>query len=527
MGAQYTLLDIVDRVVGTPRGATRTAVAFDGVERGFGELRDRSVRVANALIGIGVEPGQRVAVLMGNRHEWPEVLFAIATAGAVCVPVNVLLRGSEIGYVCEDSDVVAMIVDPLAEKALAELPDVPAQVIAVGNPVVPAGIRVHDYEALVAAASNRPPVRRAGRADPAMTYYTSGTTGTPKGATHGHEGLLWNTVHQVFDLGLRRDDVYLVVPSLSWAAGFHDVMLPLMYHGGRCVLMPTGATTLERIVESVEEHGVTRALLVPTLLRQLVQEPELLARLRASTLSWVMTGAEPIPAAMLGQLGEELPGCPIVQAYGMSEFPLISAILRPEEAITHAGKAGRATSVASLAIETPEGEIVSEGEGEILVRSPALMLGYHGRPEANEQAFAHGWFHTGDVGVIDDEGFLAITGRKKDMIISGGMNIYPREIEDVLAGTEGVDDVAVVGVPDDRWGETPVAIVFSRDGGADEAAVLALCRASLSSYKCPRAVLVRREPFPRTLTGKLLKRELRPWAQGELARPRPSRPAAG
>jgi acyl-CoA synthetase (AMP-forming)/AMP-acid ligase II len=451
---------------------------------------------------------------MGNRHEWPEVLFGVTAAAAVCVPVNVLLRGSEISHVLEDCEAVALIVDPLAEAAIAELPELPPQVIAVGEVTTPAGSVVHRYEDLLARAAPEAP-GKPGRLDPAMIYYTSGTTGSPKGATHAHEGLLWNTHHQMHDLALRPDDVYVVVPSLSWAAGFHDVMLPLMWTGGRSVLMPTGRTTVETIVETIESSRGTRALLVPTLLKQLLDAPEMLERLRHSTLRWVMTGAEPIAASVLAALNEELPDCPIVQAFGMSEFPLISAILRPEEAIEHAGKAGRPTSASSIAVETPDGDIVDRGAGEILIRSPALMSGYHNRPEATAEAFARGWFHTGDVGEIDDEGFLTVTGRKKDMIISGGMNIYPREIEDVLIRVEGVVEAAVVGVADERWGERPIAVVVSEDGDVGER-VLALCEQELSPYKRPRTVLVRGESLPRTPTGKVLKRELRPWAVQEL-----------
>lgn len=511
-GAKYRFFDTLDRTARLSRARAHDAMVVGDRHQDFGTLRDRALRLANALIGLGVAPGTRVGVLMGNRLEWPEALFAIAAAGGVCVPINVLLRGFEVGYVIEDSDVAVLIVDSRGEAALAELPVMPSTVIIVGDVEVPAGIsRLLRYEDVVEGGSALPTGVSIGIEDAVMTYYTSGTTGVPKGATHSHQGLMWNTLHQIFDLGIRPEDRYLVVPSLSWAAGFHDIVLPLMWSGGTNVLMPTGEVTVERIVDQIIEHRITRTLLVPVLLRQLAAAPDLLARLRKSELTWVMSGAEPIPAALTNAVNAELPRCDVVQAYGMTEFPLISAILRPEEAVEHAGKAGRPTSISSMAIETPEGSIVDAGQGEILVRSPATMLGYHRKPEATAEAFRDGWFHTGDTGTIDEQGFLTVTGRKKDMIISGGMNIYPREIEDVISAALSVGEFTVVGVPDERWGEVPVVIL--RDGSEAVAAdILRVCDERLSSYKRPKRVILRTEPFPRTPTGKLLKRELSPWA---------------
>jgi fatty-acyl-CoA synthase len=230
-----------------------------------------------------------------------------------------------------------------------------------------------------------------------------------------------------------------------------------------------------------------------------------------------------VPLAVIARLQDELPECEIVQGYGMSEFPTIITILQPEEAVPHVGSAGRPVSIAQLAIQLDDGSIADTGEGEILLRSPATMREYYNRPDETAAAFADGWFHTGDVGKLDDEGFLEITGRKKDMIISGGLNVYPREAEEVLYRIEAIAEAAVVGVPDDKWGEVAVAVVVPA-GEVDEATVLETCRERLASYKCPRAVLIHDEPLPRTLSGKVLKRELRPWAEEQLRAPVPSTP---
>lgn len=494
----------------------RPAFLHGGDTRTFGQLHERSLRVASGLAGLGIGRGDRVAVLLTNRHEWPEVFFGLAGLGAICVPVNVLLRAHEVAHVCEDSDTRCLIVDSAATEVLHALDALPPLVVRVGLADVPAGPRVVDYEALLAAASARPVEGGPDLADVQTLYYTSGTTGLPKAAVHTHENVLWNSFHQIPDLGLSPRDVYLVVPSLSWAAGFHDLVLALAWIGGSSVLMPTGGTTIDRIVATVEATGATHALLVPTLLKQLLAVPDALERLRGSTLRAIISGAEPVPRPVIEQVNEELPNARVMQGYGLSEFPTIATLLRPEEAIAHAGSAGRPLSVTDLALSSG-GEIVREGEGEILLRSPATMREYWRRPEETAEVFAGGWLHTGDVGRVDADGFLTITGRSKDMIISGGLNVYPKEIEEVLYTLGGVAEAAVVGVPDERWGEAAVAIVVSNGKRLDPEEVVAWCRERLAGFKCPREVLLRDEPLPRTPSGKVLKRDLRPWAEARLA----------
>jgi len=492
------------------RCGDRPAVMFDGDERSFVALRDRALRLARGLHGAGLQPGDRVAVLMGNRHEWPETLFALAALGAVCVPVNVLLTGREVRHVCADSDVRCLIVDELGEPKLAELEVLPELVVTVGAVDADGALA---YEALPEAE-----LPGAGGGGPAgsdvlIHYYSSGTTGLPKAAVHSHANVLWNSFGQIVDIGLGPDVRYLLVPSLSWAAGFHNLMLGLVFTGGSSVLMPTGGLTVERIVHAIERERATHVMLVPSLLRQFGTDDGALERLRRSSLRWIVTGAEPVPPPLIEQLSAELPDCRLCQAYGMSEFPTIATLLGPEHALSHAGSAGRPLSHTDVAVRLDDGTIADAGRGELLMRSPATMLRYHGLPEQTEAALAGGWLHTGDLVEVDDERFVTIVGRTKDMIISGGLNVYPKEIEDVLAGLAGVGEVAVVGVPDERFGEAPVAVLVTVEGETiDEAELERVCRAELSSYKRPRAVLMHDGPLPRNPTGKLLKRELRPWA---------------
>ncbi len=517
MGLERNLFTLLDRAARS-HWADRPAFHFEGDTRTYAELRVRSLRLANGLLDLGVAPGDRVAVLLGNRHEWPETLFAVAAMGAVSVPVNVLLRADEVTHLIADSGSTVLIADALGERLLADVPNLPATVIRVGDVTVPAGASAHDYEDLIAGATDSVPPG-PGLNDLCILYYSSGTTGLPKAAAHTHDGVLWNSLHQVPDLRLTGDDHYLVLPSLSWAAGFNDLVLALVYVGGCSTLLPTGGMGPDRLATAFETSGATHALLVPTLLKQLLGDPAALERIRNTNLRWIVSGAEPVPRSVIDELQAGLPDCEIVQGYGMSEFPTIATILQPEDAVTHAGSAGRACSITQMAIQLPDGTIADTGEGEILLRTPATMTGYYNRPDETAAAFADGWFHTGDLGRLDEQGYVEITGRKKDMIISGGLNVYPKEVEEVIYRLGGVAEAAVVGVPDDKWGEVAVAVVVPGPDGFSASDLLDACRERLASYKCPRAVLVHTEPLPRTPSGKVLKRELRPWAAEHLRVP--------
>ncbi|MBF4160796.1 class I adenylate-forming enzyme family protein [Nocardioides acrostichi] len=524
-------------------GGSRVAFEFEGEPRTFAALHDRSLRLAAGLADRGVRRGDRVGVLLGNGHAWVEVLFGLAALGAVTVPVNVLLRSSEVEHIMEDAQVTCLVADASASGCIAKMSGLPPLVVAVGPLEVPAGTRVplvvavgplevpagtrvvrYDdlFERRPASGARAFAGTDAGtESDLAMLYYSSGTTGRPKAAAHTHEGVLWNTFGQVAGLDLTPDDVNLIVPSMSWAAGFHTAALALAWLGGRNVVLPTGSNSIGQIASVVERSHVTHTFLAPTLLRRLLASASDIERLRKSSLRWIITGSEPVPLSVVDALATELPGCALIQGYGLSEFPNIATSLRADEARTHAGSAGRVLPHTEMAVRTDSDEIVAAGEGEILLRSPATMRGYFNKPAESEAAFRDGWLNTGDRGSVDDEGYLTLTGRVKDMIISGGLNVYPAEIEETLhlvsrrAGFV-LSEVTVVGVADDTWGEIPVA-VCGEDLARDKVdALLSGCREHLASYKVPKALLHYEQPLPRTATGKILKRELRPWAQANI-----------
>lgn len=519
MALARNVFSILERTARSPRGS-RAAFGFRGETRTFVELRDRAVALAAALHQAGVGPGDRVAVLLGNRLEWPEVFFGLAALGAVCVPVNVLLAGPEVDHVLRDSRTACLIVDEIAQPAVAATSELPGLVVTMGSASVPGAL---DYESALAGAALLPPPPQPDLHDPFVLYYSSGTTGVPKAAVHTHNGVLWNSFGQIPGLGLSPDDRYALVPSLSWAAGFHNLALALVWLGGYSEIKPTGGTTPDELVAFLGRSAATHVMLVPSLLRDLVGRPDLLDRLRRSDVRWMVTGAEPVPHAVLEILFRELPDVALCQGYGLSEFPTIATVLQPEETLAHLGSAGRALPHTDVSVLLGSGVIAHHGCGELLIRSSATMVGYRNLPGETEAALAGGWLHTGDLVELDAEGFVTILGRTKDLIISGGLNVYPKEIEDVLDRIPGVLEAAVVGVPHERFGESAVAVLRVADPDFATPVVFETCRARLASYKQPRTVLLRTDPLPRSANGKLLKRELRPWVAHQLG----TAPAAG
>ncbi|HEY9563425.1 MAG TPA: class I adenylate-forming enzyme family protein [Nocardioides sp.] len=505
---------LLDRTTESHAG-DRTAYGFEGEVRTFREMRDASLEVAAGLAANGVGRGDKVAVMMGNRFEWVETFFGLAALGAVCIPVNVLLTGKEIEHVCRDSDARFLVVDEIGSR-IGRLEHSFEAVITVGSAAIEAAGRRLEYADL--RAGHALPADHVGPAleDTFLLYYSSGTTGLPKAAEHSHDGVLWNAMGQVQGLGLTGEDRYFVIPSLSWAAGFHNLVIALTWVGGYSEIRSTGGATMENIVDSIEAASITHVMLVPSLLRELVTRPDLMARLSASALRWIVTGAEPVPKAVIETVCRGIPDVDVCQGYGLSEFPTICTVLMADEVFDHEGSAGRPLPHTDLAVRDAEGVIRRSGQGELLIRSLASMKGYYGKPEQTAEAFRDGWLHTGDLVAIDEDGFMTVVGRTKDMIISGGLNIYPKEIEDIIHRAPGVLEAAVVGVPHERFGETTVAIVVTDDPAFSTDEIERLCQEELASYKRPRQILVRNEPLPRNANAKLLKRELRPWATAQL-----------
>ncbi|MBI4765067.1 MAG: AMP-binding protein [Deltaproteobacteria bacterium] len=478
----------------------------------YRQMKDRAVRLANALHARGVKKGDRVAVLLRNCAEWFDIFFALASLGAVLVPVNFLLKSKEIEFIVKDSGATILLVgEDLLELIDPEKKETPElrEIICLGKKRLPSGL---SYSTLLGESEPIPSFEEeVGMDDLFILQYTSGTTGFPKGAMHTHGTLLWNSFHQVGDFKVHSRERYLCVPGLCWVAGLHDFTLPALWIGGTVVLVPSGGLDIGRLLRLIEVERITKVLLVPTILKQVVDFPDI-GQVKLDSLDAVLTGAEPVPVTVIEKFNKLFPKTTLMQGYGLSEGPTIALYLSEEDAVRKIGSAGKPSTNCELLIVDENLKRVAPGEkGEIVIKSPCTMIGYWNRPEAAREVFAGGWLHTGDLAEYDQEGYIYIKGRKKDMYISGGLNVYPAEIENIILKDERVAEAAVIGIQDEKWGEVGLAIIVPKEGmKISPEEVDRLCQKELAGYKKPARYIFRTEPLPRTASGKIKKFELNP-----------------
>lgn len=502
----YTLANILPKPpTASSVNPQRLAVTFRGRSYTYEELEERSNRLASGLLDAGFQHGDRVCVLLYNRVEWIELFFALAKIGGVMVPINYYLKPAEIGYITEDAGARWLVTEESllgVAEAVRERVDRPLEGVIVG--AGPGSWR--EYEALLAAGSPTGFDPKVEIGDLFLLQYTSGTTGFPKGAMHTHSTVLWNTFTQIHDFAVTAEDVYLVVPALCWAAGFHDLALATLWVGGRIILQESTGFDAEKFFDTVQRERVTKVLLVPSVLKQVLASPAF-DQYDLSSVRLVLSGGEPVPVTAIEEMTKRLPGCTLVQGYGLSEFPTLMTYLPIEHAIAKKGSAGRACRIAEVRIVDVDGRDAAPREiGQIICRSPASMIGYYGNEPATAAALDNGWLHTGDLGYTDEEGFIYIAGRSKDMIITGGLNVYPAEVERVIAQHPAVVEAAVIGVPDERWGEIGKAfVVVNPDVELSQEGLEEHLRAELANYKIPRLYEFRSDPLPRTTSGKVQK----------------------
>ncbi len=477
------------------------AIDGDGNRLTYAQLWRNSGEVAAALMREGLRPGDRVAYLERNASEYWEVLLGALRAGLVLVPLNFRLAPDELSWILSDAGVRLVFAGPSFA-----VPD--------GVPVVPFG---DEYVAWHAAAEGTEP-EPAGEArgdELVMLMYSSGTTGRPKGVQVTAGQLSWTVGAFGACFGVDEDSVSLVPTPYYHIAGAGWSLITLSV-GGRIVQLrdPTPDAMLDFLVR----YRVTHAAMVPALI-QLIADSPAARTADLSALRQIVYGASPVNAAVL-ERARAVFGAAFNQSYGLTETTGVATVLGPSDHDPAAGRlhtAGRALSGMDVAVVDPStGEPVPPGvDGEIVVRGPAVTPGYWQRPAETESAFLPGgWLRTGDVGAMDADGYLAIRDRLKDMIVSGGENVYPAEVEGVLAGHPDVADVAVIGVPSQRWGETPLAVLVPRPGRSPEAAdIIDWARQRMAHYKCPSSVAFV-DVLPRNPSGKVLKRVLREpyWA---------------
>jgi fatty-acyl-CoA synthase len=487
-----------------------TALRFTGRTITWAELDDRVARLAGALHRRGVGPGDRVMILTLNRPEFIEATLAANRLGGIAVPVNFRLTPPELAFLVEDCGAEVMVTEPaLAGLAAAVREQAPtlARVIVAGLIEEPAPDGALRFEDLVAEQGEPAPPVDVPNDGPALIMYTSGTTGRPKGAVLTHANLAGQAMTAIYTNPPRLGhDVGFIGVPLFHIAGIGN-MLPPMTLGAPTVIHPLGGFDPAALLDVLEAEGVTGLFLVPAQWQAVCAEQRARPRrLALRALSW---GAAPASDTLLRQMAETFPGTSILAAFGQTEMSPVTCMLLGEDALRKLGSVGRVVPTVAARIVDENMRDVPVGEvGEIVYRAPTLMAGYWNNPRATAEAFAGGWFHSGDLVRSDDEGYIWVVDRKKDMIISGGENVYCAEVENALAAHPAITEVAVIGRPDATWGEVPVAVAALGGDGVTLAELTDFLGDRLARYKHPKALEIVDE-LPRNPAGKVLKTELR------------------
>ncbi|MGV9878008.1 acyl-CoA synthetase [Streptomyces sp. NPDC003006] len=482
----------------------RIAVVHENRTWTYGQLHRRVLRLAHALRALGTGRGDRVAYLGANHPAFLETLFAAGTLGAIFVPLNTRLAAPELAYNLSDSGCTVLIHAPEQTEAA----EAAAAQAGVHHRVALRG--AHDgalaYEDLLADGGVEALDVSVALDEPCMILYTSGTTGRPKGAVLSHANIVWNSVNVLVDTDLSADEVALVVAPLFHTAGLNMICLPTLLKGGRVVLL--GAFDPDRVLGLIETARVTYMFGVPTMYDAMAARPRW-TDTDLSSLRTLNCGGAPVPARTIAAYVDR--GLAFCQGYGMTEASPGVLYLDREQSASKAGSAGVPHFFTDTRVVLPDGADAPPGRpGEILAHGPNVMTGYWSRPDETAAAFtADGWLRTGDIARTDDDGYAYIVDRVKDMFVSGGENVYPAEVENALLGHPAVAECAVIGVPDEVWGEVGRAVIVLRPSAdADEQDVLDHLRGRLAKYKIPKSVVFT-DALPRTPSGKIIKPAVR------------------
>jgi fatty-acyl-CoA synthase len=490
--------------------ATRTPdkaiTVFEGVTTTYGEMAERAIALAGGLSERGVGPGQVVALLSYNCPEFLETVFAANYLGAIAMPINWRLAAPEVRYILDHSGASALVCDEsLVELANEATKGIEATIVrACVSPTIAHGwTTVADLRAVPSKVVPVP----AAADDVHRLMYTSGTTGRPKGVMITHANLLWKNLAHIIEFGFTSSDLGLACGPL-YHVGALDLTTTSLIAAGATTIIHRSFEAAE-VVEELERSRVTTVWLAPAMVNAIMALPDI-ERRDLSSIRVVINGGEKMPIPLIERIQRVFPSAWFADAYGLTESVSGDTFLDRDSIVSKLGSVGRPCLYLELDICDTQGTSLPAGErGEIVMRGPKIFKGYWRDPEATVAAFTDGWFHTGDIGIRDNDGYLYIVDRLKDMIVSGGENIASSEIERVLYEHDSVLEAAVVGRADDRWGEVPVAFVVVRqDAVTTPDLLLEHCRAQLARFKVPREITLL-DALPRNPSGKVLKRELR------------------
>ena len=496
---------------------SRIGFVVGDASRTMAELDERVDRLGQALLARGVGPGDRVAILMTNCIEMIEALFAITRLGAIAVPLNFRLVASEVTFLIADSGAEVIIVNAdmasLARDVRSRVPAL-ATCLVVGDAVHEAGPGAEPYEDALRQASHEPILVDVSHDAPAFIMYTSGTTGLPKGAVITHLNFVISGMSVAIALGLeRKGEVWLSGSPLFHIAGIDHFVPFVLISEGTGMAMPSASFSAVEALEHLERAGVTTCFFVPTQWQEICDAEA--QDERKLTLKRIAFGAAPTLAPLIDRLARRFPGVDYLNAFGQTETCGTTTLYVEKDAYYKIGSVGKPIPNVEVRIVDDNMHDVKVGEvGEVVYRGPVVFPGYWQRPEENAESFSGGWFHSGDLCYADEDGYLYAVDRKKDMIISGGENIYTAEVETVIEEHAQVREVAVIGIPHPDWGETPQAVVVATDSSNPPSPedIIEWCRDRLASYKKPTSVRLI-DKLPRNASGKVLKHELKSHAQ--------------
>ncbi len=481
----------------------KTAIIFEDVKWSYRALNERANRLGNLLMDLGIQKGDRVAVLLYNCPQYIETYTALAKLGAIIVPLNFRLAKSELASILTDSGSETLLFGKdFEQRVRAMRPDIPVKdnnYICVGEKTPPWSI---DYEkAMMDYSGNEPGVKGGvNLEDSQMIMYTSGTTGISKGALLSHRKSFFNALNANVYYSLTSEDIMLVTRALFNSGGSLVECFPMLYKGGTVVLQRR--FNPKAVLEAIEKYRVTVLEAAATMYRMILDECDI-SQYDLTSLKVCYTGGERIPLSLLREYQKK--NITIGQIFGLTETSTVTW-LGKEDAARKIGSVGRPVLHGEMRIVDEKGKDIRAGAvGEIIVRGSIIMDGYWNKPRLTEETIRKGWLYTGDLATIDEEGFVYIKDRKKDMFISGGMNVYPGEIEKIYLGHPKVNDVAVIGVPDQKWGEVGKAFIALKEGQAMTAQeAIDFCREKIAKYKIPKSIQFV-EKLPKTASGKIRK----------------------